>query len=128
MRCPRDDSQLVEVDRQGIEIDYCPTCKGVWLDRRELDELINRSNAQIGYDAAPPRETREYRDEPPARRSGGIMGRVTEMLDDDRNRSGQRRDRDDDDRYDDDRYDDRDRSGRPRKRKKRSMLDDLFDF
>jgi Zn-finger nucleic acid-binding protein len=34
---------LVMTDRQGIEIDYCPTCRGVWLDRGELDKLIERS-------------------------------------------------------------------------------------
>lgn len=35
--------QLVMSDRQGIEIDYCPTCRGVWLDRGELDKIIDRS-------------------------------------------------------------------------------------
>ena len=34
-------------DRQGIEIDYCPTCRGVWLDRGELDKLIERATAEI---------------------------------------------------------------------------------
>ena len=33
-------------DRQGVEIDYCPTCRGVWLDRGELDKLLERSAAQ----------------------------------------------------------------------------------
>ena len=50
-------------DRQGVEIDYCPQCRGVWLDRGELDKIIERSNAvatpapapvpQAGY-AQPP--------------------------------------------------------------------------
>ena len=44
MKCPTcPDSALVMTDRQGIEIDYCPTCRGVWLDRGELDKLIERS-------------------------------------------------------------------------------------
>lgn len=44
MQCPVcKDPQLVIADRQGIEIDYCPTCRGVWLDRGELDKLIERS-------------------------------------------------------------------------------------
>lgn len=34
-------------ERQGIEIDYCPTCRGVWLDRGELDKLIERAAAEI---------------------------------------------------------------------------------
>jgi Zn-finger nucleic acid-binding protein len=36
---------LVIADRQGIEIDYCPNCRGVWLDRGELDKIIERSAA-----------------------------------------------------------------------------------
>jgi len=32
-------------ERQGIEIDYCPQCRGIWLDRGELDKLIEKSNA-----------------------------------------------------------------------------------
>ena len=45
MRCPIDDIPLAISDRQGIEIDYCPECRGVWLDRGELDKLIERSAA-----------------------------------------------------------------------------------
>jgi Zn-finger nucleic acid-binding protein len=43
MRCPHCDEELKMADRQGIEIDYCPKCRGVWLDRGELDKLIERS-------------------------------------------------------------------------------------
>ncbi len=43
MNCPLDQTQLTISDRQGIEIDFCPTCRGVWLDRGELDKLIERS-------------------------------------------------------------------------------------
>jgi Zn-finger nucleic acid-binding protein len=44
MECPsRPDSALVLADRQGVEIDYCPHCRGVWLDRGELDKLIERA-------------------------------------------------------------------------------------
>ena len=42
MKCPVDDTTLAISDRQGIEIDYCPQCRGVWLDRGELDKLIER--------------------------------------------------------------------------------------
>ena len=41
--CPADGATLVPMERQGIEIDYCPTCRGVWLDRGELDKIIERS-------------------------------------------------------------------------------------
>lgn len=47
MKCPQCSVSLVMSDRQGIEIDYCPDCRGVWLDRGELDKLIERSNAQV---------------------------------------------------------------------------------
>jgi uncharacterized protein len=43
MNCPIDGTTLQMTDRQGIEIDYCPECRGVWLDRGELDKVIERS-------------------------------------------------------------------------------------
>ena len=43
MRCPNDEATLVMSERSGIEIDYCPECRGVWLDRGELDKIIERS-------------------------------------------------------------------------------------
>lgn len=45
MQCPIDGTQLVMTDRAGVEIDYCPQCRGVWLDRGELDKIIERSGA-----------------------------------------------------------------------------------
>lgn len=44
MKCPNDEAVLVMSERSGIEIDYCPECRGVWLDRGELDKIIERSN------------------------------------------------------------------------------------
>ncbi|GAB2508135.1 zf-TFIIB domain-containing protein [Paramicrobacterium agarici] len=43
MKCPVDDAVLLISERSGIEIDYCPQCRGVWLDRGELDKIIDRS-------------------------------------------------------------------------------------
>ena len=43
MNCPNCNVNLVMTDRSGIEIDYCPNCRGVWLDRGELDKIIERS-------------------------------------------------------------------------------------
>ena len=52
MKCPTcPDATLVMTERQGVEIDYCPQCRGVWLDRGELDKLIERS---ARLEAAPP--------------------------------------------------------------------------
>ncbi len=53
MKCPTcTDSALVMSDRQGVEIDYCPQCRGVWLERGELDKLIERSGAMTPVLAA----------------------------------------------------------------------------
>lgn len=57
MLCPIDGSELVMSDRQGIEIDYCPKCRGIWLDRGELDKLIERSTD----DSPPPQYTEQRR-------------------------------------------------------------------
>ncbi len=45
MKCPHDGSDLLMTERQGVEIDYCPQCRGVWLDRGELDKIIEKSTA-----------------------------------------------------------------------------------
>ena len=45
MKCPSCSTPLTMSERQGIEIDYCPSCRGVWLDRGELDKIIERSAA-----------------------------------------------------------------------------------
>jgi Zn-finger nucleic acid-binding protein len=52
------DPQLVISERQGIEIDYCPSCRGVWLDRGELDKLIEKSTAHAPQPQRPPAEYR----------------------------------------------------------------------
>ena len=111
MRCPIDNETLVMADRSGVEIDYCPKCRGVWLDRGELDKIIERGSAAPA--AAPavarPREAAPvYQPEP---------DRARAPLDP---RDAPRRSRDDDD---DDDY----RSGHKKKRRD-SFLGDLFDF
>ncbi|MCU0853991.1 MAG: zf-TFIIB domain-containing protein [Rhodobacteraceae bacterium] len=54
MQCPIDGSQLVMTERSGVEIDYCPQCRGVWLDRGELDKIIERAAGPAQVAAAPP--------------------------------------------------------------------------
>lgn len=49
MKCPVDGTTLAITHRDGIEIDYCPQCRGVWLDRGELDKLIERAAEREGY-------------------------------------------------------------------------------
>ena len=55
MKCPIDNADLLMTSREGIEIDYCPQCRGVWLDRGELDKIIERS-AGPSPSAPPPRQ------------------------------------------------------------------------
>lgn len=102
MQCPVcSDVQLAISSREGVEIDYCPQCRGVWLDRGELDKILDR----VAATPAPP---------PPPRQQ--------ERPRDDDRRDDRDRSRDDDRR----RYDDDDRH---RKKKRRSsFLEDLFDF
>ncbi len=54
MLCPICKVELVLSERQGIEIDYCPRCRGVWLDRGELDKIIERANASLDGSTAMP--------------------------------------------------------------------------
>lgn len=55
MKCPHcTDQSLLMSERQGVEIDYCPQCRGVWLDRGELDKLIERSVTAGAAPAAAP--------------------------------------------------------------------------
>jgi Zn-finger nucleic acid-binding protein len=73
MKCPVcTETNLVMSDRQGIEIDYCPQCRGVWLDRGELDKIIERSvDAQPqAAPARPPVYEREQRAYPQDSRDG----------------------------------------------------------
>jgi Zn-finger nucleic acid-binding protein len=56
MKCPNDSTTLVMSERSGVEIDYCPECRGVWLDRGELDKIIDRAESEFTKSApvAPP--------------------------------------------------------------------------
>ena len=105
MRCPTcDDVTLVISSREGIEIDHCPECRGVWLDRGELDKIIERAAPSVvGTPAPSPERSRDDRD------------RYDERRDDER-------------RYDDrDRYRE-DRARYDKRKKRKSFLEDLFDF
>ena len=70
MACPVDGTALVMSERQNIEIDYCPTCRGVWLDRGELDKIIERSVAAD----APPRPAPQEPPRAPASQPYGGHG------------------------------------------------------
>ena len=103
--CPRCGTTLTMSERQGIEIDYCPQCRGVWLDRGELDKIIVRAEA-----ALPPSP-------PPAAPAGGWTQPAAAAAQ--RPWRDGDRDRDDDDR-DDDRH-------RYHGKKRKGWLGELFD-
>lgn len=79
MQCPTDGATLVMSERSGIEIDYCPTCRGVWLDRGELDKIIERSLTQPGPGApapqAAPPPPQQYSAPPPQQYQQGYQQR-----------------------------------------------------
>ena len=75
MKCPVDGETLVMADRSGVEIDYCPKCRGVWLDRGELDKIIERGSPAAPQPAPATRqpevrqpEVRRYSDDDDDRR------------------------------------------------------------
>lgn len=111
MKCPAcPTTSLVMTDRSGVEIDYCPDCRGVWLDRGELDKIIERTTPAPPTPRSAPSDRPYPADAPSAARS-------TRRDDDDFDF-----DFDDDDRR---RHDDGRSMG---KRRKKGLLGDLFDF
>ncbi len=54
MKCPLCQVDLLVAERQGVEIDHCPRCRGVWLDRGELDKILDRTYAAPPAYASPP--------------------------------------------------------------------------
>ena len=100
MLCPVCQTDLHMTERQGVEIDYCPKCRGVWLDRGELDKIIERSAQEVASARAPP---------PVAGPAAGPAPAAPYAS----HPAGQER-----------RHDEYDRHG---KRKKRSFFEELFD-
>lgn len=116
MRCPVDNETLVMADRNGVEIDYCPKCRGVWLDRGELDKIIERAGEGPAPKAAaappPPPQAQGYAQPmPPQGQPYPQQGYA---------RAGW----DSDDRNDDEYY----RRHGHYPKKKKSLLRDIFDF
>ena len=121
MKCPSCDETLLMSEKNGVEIDYCPKCRGIWLDRGELDKIIDRVAADPAPAPAPHVPSQPPIAPPPL--YNPFESRPGQPRYDDR---GGRRDyeRRDADRRD---YDRRDDYGRKRK-KKEGWLGDLFDF
>jgi uncharacterized protein len=129
MQCPSDGTVLVMSERSGIEIDYCPTCRGVWLDRGELDKIIERAArefaAPTAAQSAPPAASAasapQVAPSQPTPQQQGYPANPMDVL-----RQATRGY--DDRRYDDRRYDERGGDqGYYRKKKKDNWLSELFD-
>jgi Zn-finger nucleic acid-binding protein len=114
MKCPVCDVPLSISSREGIEIDFCPQCRGVWLDRGELDKIIERAGTTMASPVVSGHERERYAAPPPPR--DRWSGRQYQRHD-----RYQRHERG----YGSSGYDE---YGRPRKRKKRGFLEDLFEF
>ena len=84
MKCPNCDETLVMTERQGVEIDYCPKCRGVWLDKGELDKIIEKSQQDLRTQNADSRSYNRYDDDdddadgrnPNRKRRGGFLGNL----------------------------------------------------
>ncbi len=109
MKCPIDGATLLMTNRNGIEIDYCPECRGVWLDRGELDKIIEREEAQM--QSYQPQVSQQER-------------RVTET----EPRQVNRKNYDEDDYYQKQKYGDKHDYSHHKKKKPMSFLGDLFEF
>lgn len=75
MKCPVcTEIALVMSERQGVEIDYCPVCRGVWLDRGELDKIIERSASAPAPQPAENHDSRRDHDDDHDEHKGGFFG------------------------------------------------------
>ncbi|HEX7165752.1 MAG TPA: zf-TFIIB domain-containing protein [Acidimicrobiales bacterium] len=110
MNCPVCAVTLVISSREGIEIDHCPQCRGVWLDRGELDKIIDRAAPAVVRSTAP---------------DAAWEGRADRGDDRYRGDRDERYRGDRDERYRGDRDDD---YRGPRRKRRGSFLEDLFDF
>lgn len=63
MKCPVDGETLKITERSGVEIDYCPVCRGVWLDRGELDKIIERVDGLVAAEPVSARHQEEWHDQ-----------------------------------------------------------------
>jgi hypothetical protein len=85
--CPNDNASMQTVNRNGVEFDMCPTCRGVWLDRGELEKLIE--GARSAFDAPP--QTIQPAATPPQQSYSGERGEYGERGDYDQHGRRRRR-------------------------------------
>ena len=72
MKCPVcTGTDLVMTERKGVEIDYCPNCRGIWLDRGELDKILERADEYDRERYAPREEYKRGKDDDRGKYEGG---------------------------------------------------------
>ena len=78
MNCLNCGTRLIVAERQGIEIDYCPSCRGVWLDRGELDKIIDRAtrNDLMGPESGGRNDERDEARGRSRSKRGGLLGEL----------------------------------------------------
>ncbi|GAP43595.1 predicted nucleic acid-binding protein, contains Zn-finger domain [Lentimicrobium saccharophilum] len=79
MKCPNCNVNLVMAERSGIEIDYCPECRGVWLDRGELDKIIERSSQttrNVQHDSFSEKQRYPSDRDYPYKKKKGLLGEL----------------------------------------------------
>lgn len=112
LMCPNDNAQMQTLERGGVQFDMCPSCRGVWLDRGELEKLMEaataegRASAPVAAPAPAPQPQPSYQPQQPPQQPWGGQGYRDDRYRDDRYR------RDDEYRY---------------KKKKRDSIFDIFD-
>lgn len=94
MKCPNCEETLVMTERQGVEIDYCPKCRGVWLDKGELDKIVEKATSSQASQDLKSNENKKKRqydddDDDDDENDGGFLNR--RKRDNDNNNSGRRK-------------------------------------
>ena len=81
MKCPVcKDVTLLMSERRGVEIDYCPECRGIWLDRGELEKIMEKEDAYIKKEVK--EETKHYEEKPRKQKRESFMSEIFEIFGD----------------------------------------------
>ena len=81
MKCPVcKDVTLLMSEKKGVEIDYCPECRGIWLDRGELEKIMEKEDAYIKKEVK--EETKHYEEKPRKQKRESFMSEIFEMFGD----------------------------------------------
>ncbi|HIT38386.1 MAG TPA: zf-TFIIB domain-containing protein [Candidatus Onthousia faecipullorum] len=83
MKCPVcKDVTLLMSERRGVEIDYCPECRGIWLDRGELEKIMEKEDTYINKEIkeSSHKESKHYEEKPKKHKRESFMSEIFEMF------------------------------------------------